>query len=203
MASIRPPPSKALQCWGLELQKASDQLFHKHLGYKSNKESIKFGDIKNTLGPGYQNAIGIFVWLCYINVFNAATIMYPKNKIKKLWERLGPERCWVKIIEPLPFSQQSAHFAHRPLRVDIASCHDTASGAKQHRIQGNQPRHASELTYARSFDTISIWSDGNSAHFQSVWWKVLRRIPWAINLGFHYPLRIAVFFQVSVRHFIA
>lgn len=55
-----------------------------------------------------------------------------------------------------------------PLRVDIASCHDTASGAKQHRIQGNQPRHASALTYAaRSFDTISIWNDGNSAHFQS------------------------------------
>lgn len=36
-----------------------------------------------------------------------------------------------------------------------------------------------------------------------LWWKVLRRIPWAINLGFHYPLCIAVFFQVSVRHFIA
>lgn len=55
-----------------------------------------------------------------------------------------------------------------PLRVDIASCHDTASGAKQHRIQGNQPRHASALTYAaRSFDTIAIWNDGNSAHFQS------------------------------------
>ena len=58
-----------------------------------------------------QNAIGIFVWLCYINVFNAATIVY----LKKTLGALGPERCWVKIIEPLPFAHQSAHFTHLEL----------------------------------------------------------------------------------------